>query len=110
MEEVNCGIDNCESGTLETQACMPIFIPENDPAFGEERCLEFVRTLPVPDANNCTMGPRQQLNQVTAYLDGSLIYANTDSEAFFLRDFTDPSMRMTFQSNNKLTQYGVQVN
>lgn len=35
-------------------------------------------------------GPRQQLNQITSYMDASHIYGSTRKQADTLRDFTDP--------------------
>eukprot|EP00057_Strongylocentrotus_purpuratus_P008822 XP_011663296.1 PREDICTED: ovoperoxidase [Strongylocentrotus purpuratus] len=70
----------------ESSFCMPIMIPQPDQVF-EKPCMSFVRSLPSP-AIDCQPGPRQQLNQVTSFLDGSQIYGTSQAEADFLRDKT----------------------
>jgi len=46
------------------------------------------------------VGPRQQLNQLTSYLDASNVYGSTKDEADKLRDLTDYSQH---QSDFSLT-------
>ena len=55
MTEVKCGFDGCESGTPETEACLPIPIPDDDPDFRYNRCMKFVRSQEVP-VLSCTFG------------------------------------------------------
>ncbi|XP_018025146.1 peroxidasin homolog [Hyalella azteca] len=47
-------------------------------------CMRFVRSL-VADTG-CRLGPREQLNQVTSYLDGSVLYGTSQFLANHLRD------------------------
>lgn len=51
-------------------------------------CMEFVRSIPAA-AEPCKLGPRQQLNQVTGFLDGSTIYGSTPEQQKELRTFQD---------------------
>lgn len=50
--------------------CMPIIIPSNDLFYGPlgQRCMEFVRSMPALRPH-CTFGPREQMNQITGYID-----------------------------------------
>ena len=78
---------NLESGKLNccntpglSPECFPITIPLPDPAFSEA-CHEFVRSSP-----HCSSpGVRQQLNAITAYIDGSQIYGSDAATAAALR-------------------------
>lgn len=50
--DIECGGDGCSATRDE---CQPIAIPSNDPAFAGKKCLEFVRSQPVPNLS-CSMG------------------------------------------------------
>lgn len=56
--------------------------------------MELVRSLPAPRAK-CNFGPREQVNQITAWIDGSNIYGSEDKEAKNLRLLTDGRLRVT---------------
>ncbi|CAG0880270.1 unnamed protein product [Cyprideis torosa] len=66
--------------------CYPIRIPDNDPVYSKinERCQEYTRSGNAP-RTGCTLGPREQLNQVTSFLDGSVIYGSSKEEVAELR-------------------------
>ena len=62
--------------------CWPIPVPRNDPYFpalnissGRPHCIAFTRSLP----GQQRLGPREQLNQNTAFVDASQIYGQVDS-------------------------------
>ncbi|XP_063981549.1 chorion peroxidase-like isoform X2 [Diachasmimorpha longicaudata] len=76
--------------------CLPIIVNPQDRFFGRQgvRCLEFVRSGPAP-RENCGFGPREQLSQVTSFIDASMVYSNNAVHSDSLRIF-----------RNGLLQYG----
>ncbi|XP_063223065.1 uncharacterized protein LOC134531301 [Bacillus rossius redtenbacheri] len=69
--------------------CFPIRIADSDPVFGRagETCQEYARSATAPRIG-CTLGPREQLNKVTSYLDASMIYGSSQEDANKLRTFS----------------------
>ena len=61
--------------------------------FGQ-RCMEFVRSMPAP-RSGCNFGPREQVNQITAWLDGSNVYGSDEEEALKLRLLGGGRLRVT---------------
>ncbi|KAI5635442.1 peroxidase domain-containing protein [Phthorimaea operculella] len=76
--------------------CFPIPVPPTDPFYGPRgvRCLDFVRSSPAP-RDDCALGWREQLNQVSAYIDASPLYASSARQSDKLRLF-----------RNGMLQYG----
>ncbi|KAI8485169.1 hypothetical protein Bbelb_370940 [Branchiostoma belcheri] len=72
----------CDS---EDERCFNINIPSNDPDFSGRPCLQFARSLSGPN-EGCHMGRRQQLNQLTAFVDASNVYGSSDKEIEELRE------------------------
>lgn len=78
-------IDCCKNPN--SRGCYPIMIPPGDPFYGRLNvtCLNFIRSGVCP---LCQLGPRQQTNKNTAFLDLSQVYGNTQEQANQLRTFT----------------------
>ncbi|XP_039301843.1 uncharacterized protein LOC105195032 isoform X2 [Solenopsis invicta] len=76
--------------------CLPIAVNLRDNFYGPlgVRCLEFLRSGPAPK-ESCEFGPREQLTQVTSYLDASMVYSSNAMHSDSLRIF-----------RNGLLQYG----
>jgi len=66
--------------------CAPIQIPPTDVFYSQFNvtCMEFVRSSPAP-RKDCSLGPRDPINQVTSFLDGSSVYGSTQEEQEALR-------------------------
>lgn len=56
--------------------------------------MDFVRSTPATKAD-CSLGFRDQLNQVTSFIDASNIYGSTEEEERELRLFESGKLRYT---------------
>ncbi|VVC36103.1 Hypothetical protein CINCED_3A021410 [Cinara cedri] len=81
---------SCDSPITVHPECMPIPIPSGDPYYpqvnistGHRMCLPFMRSLP----GQQRLGPRDQTNQNSAYLDLSSVYGSDSCLAKNLRAF-----------------------
>ncbi|GFO23296.1 chorion peroxidase-like [Plakobranchus ocellatus] len=63
--------------------CFPIIIPRKDHRF--RSCMEFVRSEPDKDEHGNVKYPREQLNALTSFLDGSAIYGSDSKHLAKLR-------------------------
>ncbi|VDI22803.1 Hypothetical predicted protein [Mytilus galloprovincialis] len=73
-------IQCCDENGGNSPDCFSLSIPPNDPYFSNDRrCLNFVRSLPgKPDED--LPGIREQINEVTSFLDGSVIYGSSEEQ------------------------------
>lgn len=58
-----------------------------------ERCQEFVRSGSAV-RTGCSLGPREQMNQVTSFIDASTIYGSTSQETSVLREWEGGRLKM----------------
>ena len=84
--EENCDIEENE------QFCYPIKVSPQDSAFGirgpnKGECLPLTRSVGTCESEHFDMA-RQQINQITHFLDGSMVYGSTQEVADSLRLFS----------------------
>ncbi|XP_028966314.1 peroxidasin homolog [Galendromus occidentalis] len=75
-------LPDCCSPSTRVEQCFPVTIPSPDRVYGNRGCMNFVRSEPCP---TCQLGPREQMNSVTSFVDLSLIYGLTSQGNFNLR-------------------------
>ena len=78
-----------ESGTTEK---MSISVPKNDPSFDPfgtgTATIKTTRSAFDPATGTSASSPREQVNQITAFLDGSMVYGSSAATAAALRTFS----------------------
>ncbi|GMR38468.1 hypothetical protein PMAYCL1PPCAC_08663 [Pristionchus mayeri] len=85
----------CESEEI-TANCAPIEVPEDDSFFpaktvdGKKACIRLTRAINGQQG----LGPRQQINQNSHFLDLSQVYGSTDCVAKSLRTLQDGMMKV----------------
>ena len=83
MVPLNC----CSSSVAVHPECLPVELDVSDSFYdaSDIGCMSYSRSIVVPKLG-CVLGPRDQANQVTHFLDGSTIYGSTDQDALRLRE------------------------
>lgn len=102
-EQISC----CEEKVLINPellhpSCFVIPVPPQDNFLRSESqaCINFVRSAPALNPK-CRFGPREQLNQVSSYLDGNNIYGSSQKEADDLREFRGGRLRSSNINNEE---------
>ena len=91
--------EECEDCKV-TDICVPIQVTDSDPAFGLDtpnkgKCLPFRRSLPVcPEAPPLSFEAREQVNDLTSYIDGSMVYGSNDIIGDAVREFKGGLLRV----------------
>lgn len=85
---------DCKKTCEFAPPCYPISVPENDPRVTNRRCIDFVRS-----SSTCGSGmtsvffgkiqPREQINQLTSFIDASQVYGYSEQ---FSRDLRNISL------------------
>lgn len=83
--------ESLDCGCNYTEMCSPIRVKPDDAVFGVKtphrgECLEFVRSVPACqcDSPSHTLA-RNQINDITSYIDASNVYGSSDELAGMLR-------------------------
>ena len=83
---------HCSSTCSNDPPCFSVAIPPDDPrARSGARCMFFVRSSPVCGSGMTSLlmnsvYPREQINQLTSYIDASNVYGSSEHEARAIRD------------------------
>ncbi|XP_033097959.1 peroxidasin homolog [Anneissia japonica] len=84
----------CKDTCDNAPPCFPIRIPEGDPRIRRSQCMEFTRSSAICGSGMTSVFfespmPREQINQITSYIDASNVYGSIQVESTKLRDFTN---------------------
>ncbi|KAK3918578.1 Peroxidasin, partial [Frankliniella fusca] len=92
------GID-CKKSCDYAAPCYPIEVPPNDPRVNNRRCIDFIRSSAICGSGQTSvlfdgMQPREQINQLTAFVDASQVYGFSDEQARGLRNLSNELGRL----------------
>ncbi|MGB1250268.1 MAG: peroxidase family protein, partial [Candidatus Promineifilaceae bacterium] len=68
---------------IEPHESFPITVPAGDPLFNPAGIIDFNRSI--YDLTTGTTNPREQINQITAFMDASQVYASSTERAIWKR-------------------------
>ena len=91
--------EECEDCEF-TEQCIPIRVPEDDETFGlgtlqNGDCLPFRRSIPIcSDPTPGSLTPREQINVLTSYIDGSMIYGSNLRQERAVRAFQEGRLKV----------------
>lgn len=93
-------IECCTSNEPKHPECFPVPLGKGDPYFDDYNltCMNFVRSVPAPTNR---LGPREQYNQASAFIDGSVVYGSTEEKVNSLRSFQDGLLKMHNTIDNR---------
>ena len=87
------------TGAAEPGEPLPIIVPSGDEWFDPngtgEMSIPFSRSQFDPATGNSTNNPREQMNAITAFVDGSQIYGVDAERAAALREFSGGRMKVS---------------
>ncbi|XP_077547312.1 peroxidasin isoform X2 [Haemaphysalis longicornis] len=88
IDTVDCA-DSCDN----VMPCFPIEVPLDDRRVRGHRCIEFVRSSTACGSGRTSvfygaLAPREQTNQLTAFIDASNVYGSRSKQAVHLRNLT----------------------
>lgn len=98
FEDTEC---HCEY----TKHCIPIRVHADDSTYGKETlhdatCLKFLRSVPACKFDGHAHLARNQINEITSYIDASNVYGSDEKMAKSLRSFTGGLLKHGGRSNS----------
>ncbi|KAA3681541.1 peroxidase [Paragonimus westermani] len=106
---------NCNETCLNDPPCFPILVPPGDPRI-KHRCIGFARSSATCGSGSTSIllgkpHHREQLNQITSFIDGSNVYGSEEFENSQLREtlHDEGKMRMGMptQSGKRLLPFNI---
>lgn len=96
---------DCKKTCDYASPCFPMEAPPNDPRIKNRRCIDFIRSSSVCGSGMTSVffnsiEPREQLNQLTSFIDASQVYGYKEDFAQDLRNM---------ESNEGILREGVQL-
>lgn len=93
-------IECCDTNPPLHPECFPVVLEKGDPYFDKYNvtCMNFIRSAPAPTGK---FGPREQLNQASSFIDGSVVYGSTDNRIRSLRTGEGGLLRMFVTPDNR---------
>lgn len=93
-------IECCSDQQPKHPECYPVPLAKGDQYFDlyNLTCMNFVRSIPAPMNS---FGPREQYNQASAFIDGSVVYGPVEEKVRALRSFKDGKLEMLVTSDNR---------
>ncbi|XP_050432514.1 peroxidasin [Adelges cooleyi] len=84
------GLD-CKKTCAYSFPCFPMDVPPNDDRIKNRKCMDFIRSSAICGSDTTSvffdkLQPREQINQLTSFIDGSQIYGFTNDRSFILRE------------------------
>eukprot|EP00095_Tigriopus_kingsejongensis_P000560 maker-scaffold776_size99073-snap-gene-0.17 protein:Tk00560 transcript:maker-scaffold776_size99073-snap-gene-0.17-mRNA-1 annotation:"hypothetical protein DAPPUDRAFT_312923" len=96
-----CGRDGSFPASFDAEKCFPIRMDQNDPFWkGRKTCMSLARSLASPGLK-CSLEFRQQMNQITHWLDGSNIYGSSEGASSQLRQRFGGRLQITRQTGTR---------
>ena len=85
--------------------CFPILINSSDPDLSCRECIPFTRSCPAcvkPCSDINEPGPREQINQITSYIDAGLVYGGPDSneEQYWMNLYNQTTGKLRVQRSH----------
>ncbi|KAI6238945.1 Peroxidase mlt-7 [Aphelenchoides fujianensis] len=97
---------NCPTCEPVQGKCISVKIIDSDPnaSFKSKQCLKISRSAPV--CGSGTSSPRQQLNENTAFVDGSQIYGSSSKDLHKFRDGRTGMLKLSIFNNMRPIPHG----
>lgn len=91
-------------------ACISVLLPDDDPFYARFNvgCMNLVRNAPSPPIG-CRLRAREQLNQLSHFIDGSMIYGNDEQQSFGLRQFQGGLLKSSRINGNEFLPFDGRV-